>query len=102
MSDHWGCTEHSEDNPSSACDACFLMERIQALEAELAEEKSACHLADGVAHLAMKHRDLAEAQLERVTSVGFNTHPSWNCGEEFDKGWNECRKQVEQALKEQK
>jgi len=46
----------------------------------------------------VKHITELEARLEVVKAVGFHTHPSWNCNEEFDNGWNECRKQIEEAL----
>ena len=42
--------------------------------------------------------DKLEAQLEDVISIGYDTHPSWNCSEEFNSGWNACRKQVDKAI----
>ena len=39
---------------------------IEALRAELAEARDGWHMANGVADLAMKHRDAAEARAERL------------------------------------
>jgi hypothetical protein len=47
---------------------------------------------------AHKDRGYLLEQLEQIKAIGFDTHPSWNCSKEFNDGWRECRKQVEQAI----
>ena len=39
-----------------------------------------------------------EKQLKAVEEVGLHTHPSWNCSDEFNRGWKACREQVETLL----
>jgi len=67
-------------------DATLIVEAINALPA-LLDELDSLHE--------------AREKLATVEAVGFHTHPSWNCSEEFDAGWNACRKQVEEALREE-
>ena len=42
-----------------------------------------------------------EATIKRVEAVGYEADKSWGSGPEFEAGWNECRKQVGEAIKEQ-
>jgi NCAIR mutase (PurE)-related protein len=39
-----------------------------------------------------------EAQIKTVENVGFDTHHSWGCSEEFTAGWRACREQVQEAF----
>ena len=39
-------------------------------------------------------------RLESVEGIGYNTHPSWGCSEEFNDGWKACREQIDDCIKE--
>ena len=42
-----------------------------------------------------------QARLDAVLGIKYHTHPSWNCGKDFDDGWNACRKQMDDCIAEQ-
>ena len=63
----WGCTEHTEENPSSCCDACHLMERIEELESQLDELRNTyAALENGTDGVVMRRALRAEKQLDEV------------------------------------
>ena len=41
-----------------------------------------------------------QQRLEAVEGIGYNTHPSWGCSEEFNDGWKACREQIDDCIKE--
>ena len=61
-------------------------------------EEDVDRLRESEKFFAEKCGDL-ETQIEVVKDVGFHTHHSWGCSEEFRAGWRTCREQVQEAIK---
>ena len=97
------CPKHVVDIKPQRCPFCHIVE----LEAKLEAAEDGWHLANGTADLAMKHRDLAENSIKRVTKVvepflDTESYPSEI--EEYGRGYADGRddiaKEVKTALKD--
>ena len=60
-SNNYPYNEHVRD-----CDICLAAQAVESLQADVDELKTDLHYCNGVSDLAMKHRDIAEAEVKRL------------------------------------